>query len=105
MTVTERDTAGDWSCVQRGPQDGVFACSDYPGADEAAASAHCDSFMGSGEVITATFTEGPCPLDDRSGRCRYDYMGTTVFWIFYGTSLHDRRESSCHGMDGVYERL
>jgi hypothetical protein len=105
MTVTERDTAGDWSCTQSRRPDVIFACSDYPDADEAAASAHCDFVMGSGGDVTVTFTEEPCSAEDQFARCRYDYMGTTVVWIFYGEGVHDLHESSCGSLDGVYERL
>jgi hypothetical protein len=104
MTVTERDTAGEWSCVQRTSQNTVFACSDYPGADEATASAHCET-LATGQGTIVNFTEGACALEGQNARCRYESMGTTVIWNLYGEPSHVQQESSCDHLDGEYERL
>ncbi len=108
ITIAAAGQTGEWSCVQRNNQGSMFACSDYPDADEETANAHCETRMTESGVLTSELMEGGCPLENQQSRCTYDYMGTTVIWIMYseeGSEIHVRWESSCAHLDGEYERL
>jgi hypothetical protein len=104
MTVTEQDPVSEWSCMQRTSSNTLFACSDYPGADEATASAHCQTLAG-GQGTIVTFNEGACALEGQNARCHYESMGTAVIWNLYGDPNHVQQESSCDHLNGEYERL